>query len=95
MVRLLEGVIMRTVEEIRDYLMLNNRTDEVNKELIRDALFVEENYSKDIENNNFEYALLCDFENSPFVLEDEDEVEYLEKIEQVGGIVVYKPIYID
>ena len=86
---------MRTVEEIRDYLMLNNRTDEVNKELIRDALFVEENYSKDIENNNFEYALLCDFENSPFVLEDEDEVEYLEKIEQVGGIVVYKPIYID
>lgn len=78
---------MRTPAEIKEYLILHNH-DNINiEEVIKDALFIEENYP------DHEYALLCDFYNSPFILEDEDEVEYLEKIKEVGGLVVYKPIY--
>lgn len=73
--------------------MLGNRASVNLDSIIKDALFVEEKYSKDIEEGNYEYALLCDFINSPFILEDEDEVERLEKIEQIGGLVVYRPVF--
>jgi hypothetical protein len=78
---------MRTIDEIKNYLMLHKH-DNINVEdIIKNALIIEKNYP------NYEYALLCDFINSPFILEDEDEVEYLEKIKEIGGLVVYKPIY--
>ena len=84
---------MRTVDEIKEYLMINNYSNIDIEEIIKDALFIETNYRKDIRDNNYEYALICDFINSPFILEDEDEVDKLELIEQVGGLIVYKPIY--
>lgn len=86
---------MRTVDEIREYLMLGNKSNINEKEIIKDAEFIEENYSKDIRDNNYEYALICDFINSPFILEDEDEVKELLPIEKIGGLIVYQPIYND
>ena len=86
---------MRTPEEIKEYLMLNDRFPEKEKALIENALIVEKLYAKEIENGEYEYALVSDFINSPFILEDEDEVDKLVEIEQIGGIVVYKPIFSD
>ena len=86
---------MRTIEEIKTYLMLNDRFPEKGKALIENALIVEKLYAKEIENGEYEYALVSDFINSPFILEDEDEVNKLIEIEQIGGIVVYKPIFSD
>lgn len=84
---------MRTIEEIKTYLMLNDRFPEKEQELIENALIVEKIYAKEIEDGKYEYALVSDFINSPFILEDEDEVDKLIEIEQIGGIVVYKPIF--
>ena len=86
---------MRTIEEIKTYLMLNDRFPEKEQELIENALIVEKIYAKEIEDGKYEYALVSDFINSPFILEDEDEVDKLIEIEQIGGIVVYKPIFSD
>lgn len=84
---------MRTPEEIKEYLMLNDRFPEKEKALIENALIVEKLYAEEIENGEYEYALVSDFINSPFILEDEDEVDKLIEIKQIGGIVVYKPIF--
>jgi hypothetical protein len=87
---------MRTFEEIKEYLMIFGRfSKETEEKIINKALLVEKIYAKEIENGDFEYALLSDFINSPFILEDEDEVEKLVKIDQIGSIVVYKPIFTD
>lgn len=84
---------MRTPQEIMEYLMLYNRTDIKVDDIIKDALLVEVCYASQIKENSHEYALACDFINSPFILEYEDEVERLEKVDEIGGLIVYKPIY--
>lgn len=84
----------RTKEEIRNYLILDNNNDEdINLQLIKDALQVENKYYDNIINGNYEYACACDFINSSFILEDEDNIEDLVKIDQIGGIVVYYKTY--
>ena len=77
---------MRTTEKIKEYLMLNDRFPEKEKALIENALIVEKLYAKEIENGEYEYALVSDFINSPFILEDEDEVDKLIEIEQIHHI---------
>ena len=84
---------MRTVEEIKEYLMIDNHTEISLDNIIKKALFIEDKYLKDIEKNHYGYALLCDFINSPFILEDEDEVDELKVIERVGDLIVYEPIF--
>ena len=86
---------MRTPAEIKEYLMLHNHERVDIEGIMKDALFIEENYVKHIREDNYEYALSCDFYNSPFILEDEDMVDRLEKIEEIGGLVVYRPVYKD
>ncbi len=86
---------MRTSAEIKEYLMLHNHEGIDIENIIKDAQFIEEHYAKQIREYNYEYALLCDFINSPFILEDEDSVEYLEKIKEIGSLVVYRPVYKD
>lgn len=82
---------LRTEEEIRVYLLLNNR-DSVEEKLVADALQVEKKYEKELLEGKYEYAIYADYHNNPFVLEDEDKVKELNFIEQIGGIVVYEPI---
>ena len=83
---------LRTPEEIKIYLLLNNRDVET-EELVTDALQVEKKYEKELLDGKYEYGIHADYYNSPFVLEDENEVEELKFIEHIGGIVVYEPIY--
>jgi hypothetical protein len=75
--------------------MLNNRFLETERALVENALTVEKFYAKELEEGKYEYALVSDFINSLFILEDEDEVDNLIQIEQIGGIVVYKPVFSD
>ena len=84
---------MRTPTEIKEYLMLNKHSNIDVDNIIKQALFIEEHYEKEIKENNYGYALSCDFINSPFILEDEDMVETLEKIKEINGLVVYKIIW--
>lgn len=84
---------MRTSEEIKTYLMLHKHENIDIENIIKDAIFIEKQYEKELQENKYEYALVCDFINSPFILEDENEVEYLKKIKQIGGLIVYEPIY--
>jgi len=83
---------LRTKEEIRIYLLLNNK-DNIEEKLIADALQVEKKYEKELLEGKYEYGTYSDYYNNPFVLEDEDKVKELKLIEQIGGIVVYEPIF--
>lgn len=84
---------LRTEEEIRTYLMLANRNI-TEENLIADALQVEKKYEKELLDGTYEYGIHADFYNNPFILEDENEVAELKFVDQIGGIIVYKPIYI-
>ena len=86
---------MRNKQEIMEYLMVLSRDINNLDDILKDAKKVEEKYRDKIENEGYEYALYSDFVNSPFILEDEDLVSELKKIDQIGGIVVYKPIFND
>lgn len=84
---------MKTQYEIMEYLMVLSRNIDNIDDILKDANKVEEKYKNEIENEGYEYALYSDFINSPFILEDEDLVSELKKIDQIGGIIVYKPIF--
>lgn len=88
---------IRTKEEILDYLILPNKNydEDIVLALIKDAQTVEDKYYIQLKEHEYEYALLCDFINSPFILEDEDEEIELKKVDRVGGIVVYRKEEID
>lgn len=86
---------MKTKYEIMEYLMVLSRNIDNIDDILKDANKVEEKYKNEIENEGYEYALYSDFINSPFILEDEDLVSELKKIDQIGGIVIYKPIFND
>lgn len=83
---------MKTVEEIREYLNVGT-TNEVEETLISNAMEIEKKYEKELDTGNYGYGIEADFISSPFILEDENEVEDLEKIDQIGGVVFYKKIY--
>ena len=83
---------MKTVEEIRDYLNIGT-ANEVEKTLIANAMEIEKKYETELASGNYGYGIEADFVSSPFILEDEDEVKDLIKIDQIGGIVFYKKLY--
>ena len=78
---------MRTEKEIMEYLVIGRET-EIEKDLIKDAILVEEKYATEIANGTIGYGIVADYESSPFILEDED-IATMEKVEQIGGIIVY------
>ena len=84
--------IMRTVEEIRDYLNIGT-ANEVEESLVINAIEIEKKYETELTSGNYGYGIEADFVSSPFILEDEDEVKDLIKIDQIGGIVFYKKLY--
>lgn len=77
----------RTDEEIAHYLGLED-TYEFKDEVIAAAKVIEAKYAGD---SSIGYGLLCDFECTPGVLEDENDYS-LEKIEEINGIVVYRKV---
>lgn len=82
---------MRNTLEIMEYLNVGqNRTVWEGKTLDK-ALELEKQYQKEISNGIVGYALICDFDCSPFILEDEDKTEMIEKERfEEAGIVVYE-----
>jgi hypothetical protein len=89
----MEKELKEKIDYIMDYLRIDDET-EFKDSFIKKALEVEDKYKEQIENGDYGYALICDFENNPFILEDED-IYNLEKVEQFQeGIVVYKKIEI-
>jgi|GEM_PF-4017734 len=83
---------MRTVEEIRDYLNIGT-ANEVEKTLVTNAMKIEKKHETELASGDYGYGIEADFVSSPFILEDEDEVKDLVKIDQIGGIVFYQKIY--
>lgn len=77
----------RSDEEIAHYLGLEGEY-EFRDEVIAAAKVVEAKYAGD---SSIGYGLLCDFECTPYVLEDENDYS-LEKIEEINGVVVYRKI---
>lgn len=75
-------------KEIMQYLGISNKED-FEKDLIKLALLLEEKYFDEISKGKYGYGLSCDFYSTPFMLEDEYE---LELIEEIDGIVVYEKI---
>lgn len=83
---------MRTVEEIREYLNVGT-ANEIEGTLVTNAMEIEKKYETELASGNYGYGIEADFISSPFILEDEDEVKDLVKIDQIGGIVFYKKLY--
>lgn len=83
---------MKNINEIKEYLNIGT-ANEVEKTLISNALEIEKKYETELVSGDYGYGIEADFISFPFILEDEDEVKDLEKIEQIGGIIFYKKIY--
>lgn len=84
---------MRTKEEIIDYLRLSEPTEQINAQLIEIAQRVEKDFERELESGVYGYGLMCDFVNSPFVLEDEDKVDELVQVANYDGVIVYRIIF--
>lgn len=84
--------IMSTKEEIRDYLNIGT-ANEVEETLVANAMEIEKKYETELASGNYGYGIEADFVSSPFILEDEDEVQDLVKIDQIGGVVFYQKLY--
>lgn len=83
---------MRTVEEIREYLNVGT-VNKVEETLVTNAMEIEKKYETELASGNYGYGIEADFISSPFILEDEDEVKDLVKIDQIGGVVFYQKLY--
>ena len=84
---------MRNKQEIIDYLRLPEPHEQVNAQLIKAAERVEKDFERELDEGVYGYGLLCDFENSPFILEDEDKVEELVQVANYDGVIVYRIIF--
>lgn len=73
-----------------DYLFLQPG-GELTETLLHDAQRALEKYRKQIEAGAYGMALYSDFQNWPYILEDED-LYTLKHIADIGGIVVYEKI---
>lgn len=81
---------MRTTQEIKEYLMINNR-DLTNIDLlINQAQKWEKEYPQ-IKNGIYGYGIEADFISTPFILEDEDFTE-MKEIKRQNGLVLYEII---
>lgn len=80
-------------QEMEDYLFDNIihslfLGDRSNKENILDtAMELQKQYPLDY---GYEMALLSDYENVPFLLEGEADVDLMEKVTEKNGVVVYR-----
>lgn len=86
---------MRNKDEIKDYLLLGGKhknDDIINNELIQTAISIEQKYKKELESGKYGYGLQCDYECSPYILEDEDIVKELKFISNIDGIILYEII---
>lgn len=81
---------MRNRQEILEYLHLpEDWTDVIDvEEVVVTAQRIEQEYEEELSEGSVGYGLLCDFESTPFVLEDCE----IEEIEERDGIVVYKKL---
>lgn len=81
---------MRNRQEILEYLNLpEDWTDVIDiEEVIETAQRIEQEYEEELSEGSVGYGLLCDFESSPFLLEDCE----IEQIAEINGIVVYKKL---
>lgn len=81
---------MRTRQEILEYLNLpEDWTDVIDiEEVVKTAQYIEQEYEEELSEGGVGYGLLCDFESSPFLLED----CAIKKIAEINGIVVYKKL---
>lgn len=67
--------------------------NEIEGTLVTNAMEIEKKYETELASGNYGYGIEADFISSPFILEDEDEIKDLVKIDQIGGIVFYKKLY--
>ena len=82
---------MRNIREIMDYLTIGQNRTVWEGETLDKALEIEKQYEKEISEGTIGYSLICDFDCSPFILEDEDKTEIIEKERfEEAGIVVYE-----
>ena len=81
---------MRNRQEILEYLMLPEDWDtlECVNGIVETAHQIEQEYEEELLEGSVGYGLLCDFDSTPFILEDCD----IEKIAEVNGIVIYKKL---
>ena len=79
---------MRTRQEILDYLQIAHYEEEWVDEVADTAQRIEQEYEEEVLEGSVGYGLLCDFINTPWILEDCD----IEKIAEVDGIVIYKKL---
>lgn len=80
-------------ERILAYLGLDalSDIDELEGAVAR-AFEVEEDYAAQLNAGEFGYALTCDFESMPWVIEDPEIYKDLDEVESFAGITVYKKI---
>ena len=82
---------IRTEQEIIDYLQLwNYEKNEKIMSMVSTAIQLEKDYPE-IQEGIYGYGCANDFDNSPFILEDEDLTE-MKEIKRVNGLVLYEII---
>lgn len=82
---------MRNTTEIMEYLKVGQNRQSWEAKTLDKALEIEKRYQKEISDGTVGYALICDFDCSPFILEDEDKTEMIEKERfKEAGLVVYE-----
>lgn len=79
---------MRTRQEILSYLNLTEDYHECVGSLVETAQQIEQEYEEELFEGSVGYGLLCDFNSTPWILEDCE----IEKIAEVNGIVLYKKL---
>lgn len=81
---------MRNRQEILEYLHIPKDWDDVIdiEGVVETAQRIEQKYEEELSKGSVGYGLLCDFESSPFLLEDCE----IEQIAEINGIVVYKKL---
>lgn len=86
---------MKDKEEIKEYLNvgLSNGESKLTENFIKGAEEIEKKYSTKLDTGDYGYGIECDVCSSFFILEDENEVEYLKPIETINGVTFYKKIY--
>lgn len=81
---------MRNRKEILEYLNIPEDWDDVIdiEGIVVTAQRIEQEYEEELSEGSVGYGLYCDFESTPFLLEDCE----IEQIAETNGIVVYKKL---
>lgn len=82
---------MKNIQEIMEYLTIGQNRTIWEGTTLDKALELEKQYEKEISEGIVGYALICDFDCSPFILEDEDKAKMIEKERfKEAGLVLYE-----